>query len=431
MPRCERGTCARLHGRRRVGTRRGRAAVARDSATLCAHDADRGRDALRDAAARGRVAARPRRGGRRRPVRGQVPRRRPGSAGARRRVAGRRAGPGDRPARPGPRGASRSTRRSATPSRTRRSTTSSGRSGGLNLGMDFLPGALTFNPAAATAREVDRSGLRRRRRLARRAWSRTRTAPRRTRTCSSGTAGRGSSTTAPRCTSITPGATPTSTRGDRSSGSRDHVLLPYAGSIEAADARHAARIDEAAARPRWSSALPDAWLPDDPATGDAAAQRRRLCPLPARAGSRRRARSSRRRIVPEPPRNAFQYAIVRVVPARRARRVPQRRGRPAVPAAPLPRRRGSRSTSVGWRPSRPTSTRRTIRPHLDAIERIAAGDPDGRADRPARPGRAVPLAGRAVEHDHPAVGGPHRAVRRPGGGARAPRGDAGRRPAVG
>ena len=27
-------------------------------------------------------------------------------------------------------------------------------SAGLNLGMDFLPGALTFNPAASTAREV-------------------------------------------------------------------------------------------------------------------------------------------------------------------------------------------------------------------------------------------------------------------------------------
>src|SRR3954467_1893861 len=29
-----------------------------------------------------------------------------------------------------------------------------GASGGLNLGMDFLPGALTFNPAASTARDV-------------------------------------------------------------------------------------------------------------------------------------------------------------------------------------------------------------------------------------------------------------------------------------
>ena len=53
----------------------------------------------------------------------------------------------------------------------------------------------------------------------------------------------------------------------------DHVLLPYAGSIAAADARHAGRIDE----PILSglvAALPDAWLPDDPTAGDADAQRR-------------------------------------------------------------------------------------------------------------------------------------------------------------
>ena len=87
--------------------------------------------------------------------------------------------------------ASRSTRRSATPSPTRRSTTSSGASGGLNLGMDFLPGALTFNPAAATARDVIDPDVRGRRRLARRARDEPGSLGRRTRTCSSGTAGRG------------------------------------------------------------------------------------------------------------------------------------------------------------------------------------------------------------------------------------------------
>lgn len=53
---------------------------------------------------------------------------------------------------------------------------------------------------------------------------------------------------------------------------RDHVLLPAAGSIEAADERHAAAID----RPLVTAlvdALPDLWLPDDPVAGDAAAQR--------------------------------------------------------------------------------------------------------------------------------------------------------------
>jgi hypothetical protein len=51
-----------------------------------------------------------------------------------------------------------------------------------------------------------------------------------------------------------------------------HVLLPYAGSIADADARHAARIDTALLT-ALTDALPDAWLPEDPATGDAAAQR--------------------------------------------------------------------------------------------------------------------------------------------------------------
>ena len=53
---------------------------------------------------------------------------------------------------------------------------------------------------------------------------------------------------------------------------RDHVLLPFAGSIEAADNRHAQRIDQALLA-HLVEALPDAWLPDDPAAGDAGDQR--------------------------------------------------------------------------------------------------------------------------------------------------------------
>ncbi len=53
---------------------------------------------------------------------------------------------------------------------------------------------------------------------------------------------------------------------------RDHVLLPYAEPIRAADARHAARIDETLLTD-LVTALPDGWLPDDPLIGDAAAQR--------------------------------------------------------------------------------------------------------------------------------------------------------------
>ena len=135
--------------------------------------------------------------------------------------------------------------------------------------------------------------------------------------------------------------------------------------------------------------------------------------------------------MPEPPRSAFQYAIVRVAAARRARRVPQRRGRPAVPAAALPRRADRARRDAGWPRSRPTSTRRPIRPHLEAIERIAAGDPS--AGPIARLGQAERFHWLvvAVEHDHPAVRGPHRAVRRPGGRARPPRRDARRLAAAG
>src|SRR6478735_3405360 len=110
-----------------------------------------------------------------------------------------------------------------------------GKSGGLNFGMDFLPGALTFNPAAATAREV-----------------------------------------------IDPGAALYihHTWRDPDEHARrpferiaQHVLLPYADSMVTADARLVSRIDESTLT-EIVAALPDAWLPDDPVTGDAAGQRR-------------------------------------------------------------------------------------------------------------------------------------------------------------
>ena len=52
-----------------------------------------------------------------------------------------------------------------------------------------------------------------------------------------------------------------------------HVLLPYADSIVAADARLASRIDETTLND-LVAALPDTWLPDDPVAGDAEGQRR-------------------------------------------------------------------------------------------------------------------------------------------------------------
>ncbi len=53
---------------------------------------------------------------------------------------------------------------------------------------------------------------------------------------------------------------------------RDHVLLPIASSIEAADDRHAGAIDRGLVV-ELVEAIPDQWLPADPIVGDAAAQR--------------------------------------------------------------------------------------------------------------------------------------------------------------
>jgi hypothetical protein len=53
---------------------------------------------------------------------------------------------------------------------------------------------------------------------------------------------------------------------------RDHVLLPFAGSITEADARLAPRIGSALID-ELVAAIPDAWLPDDPLAGDADGQR--------------------------------------------------------------------------------------------------------------------------------------------------------------
>ena len=138
--------------------------------------------------------------------------------------------------------------------------------------MDFLPGALTFNPAAATARDAidpdfaaDVVWLDAPRhqprpdgaepehaRLARpavadRPWRRAVHPPHVAR----------------------PGRTrPTAVRADR---------RPRPVAVRrvdrGADARHAARIDEATLA-GLVAALPDAWLPDDPVIGDAEAQRR-------------------------------------------------------------------------------------------------------------------------------------------------------------
>jgi len=78
--------------------------------------------------------------------------------------------------------------------------------------------------------------------------------------------------------------------------------------------------------------------------------------------------------VPEPPRNAFQYAIVRVFP-----RV-ERGECLNVGVVLLCRERRYLGARIALDEQRlvafaPDVDPATIRPHLDAIERIAAGDP--------------------------------------------------------
>jgi hypothetical protein len=142
---------------------------------------------------------------------------------------------------------------------------------GLNLGMDFLPGALTFNPAASTARDAIGPDF-----AADVVWlDGLVTNPDRSPQNPNLLIWHG------RPWLIDHGAAlyihhtwrdPDEHARRPFERIRDHVLLPYAGSIEAADARHAARIGEALLTD-LVDAVPDAWLPDDPLAGDAVAQR--------------------------------------------------------------------------------------------------------------------------------------------------------------
>jgi hypothetical protein len=144
-------------------------------------------------------------------------------------------------------------------------------SGGLNIGMDFLPGALSFNPAASTARELIDPAV-----AADVVWlDGLVTNPDRTATNPNLLVWHG------RPWLIDHGAAlyihhtwrdPDVHARGAFERIRDHVLLPYAGSIAEADARNAARLDPPLLAD-LVAAIPDLWLPDDPRVGDAAAQR--------------------------------------------------------------------------------------------------------------------------------------------------------------
>jgi len=144
-------------------------------------------------------------------------------------------------------------------------------SAGTDLGMDFLPGALTFNPAASTAADVIDPDF-----AADVVWfDGFVTNPDRSPQNPNLLVWHG------RPWLIDHGAAlyihhtwrdPDEHARRPFERIRDHVLLPYAGSIEAADARNAGRVDEALLV-ELVAALPDVWLPDDPIIGDADAQR--------------------------------------------------------------------------------------------------------------------------------------------------------------
>ena len=136
-------------------------------------------------------------------------------------------------------------------------------SGGRNLGPRLPAGRAAVQPGRRECGGDASIRPRRPRSSGSTAWSRTRTARSRTRTCSSGTAGRGSSTTAPRCTSITRGPIPTRTPGAGFERLADHVLLPFAG-FRGGRRRAAGGPDRRGPARGLVAALPDDWLPGRP-----------------------------------------------------------------------------------------------------------------------------------------------------------------------
>ena len=142
------------------------------------------------------------------------------------------------------------------------------RSGGLNLGLDFLPGALMFNPAADPEVEPDVA--------ADVVWlDAFVTNPDRTAANPNLLVWHG------RTWLIDHGAAlyvhhawrdPDAHAEGAFERIRDHVLLPFASDVAAADQRLAPRLGTTVFE-ALVAAIPDAWLPDDDAVGDAAGQR--------------------------------------------------------------------------------------------------------------------------------------------------------------
>jgi hypothetical protein len=140
---------------------------------------------------------------------------------------------------------------------------------GRNIGLDFLPGSLTFNPAADAVDDAD--------------WAADVvwfdafvTNPDRSVKNPNMLVWHG------RTWLIDHGAALYVHHAWRDPGeharrpferTREHVLLPFAGSIAAADERLAPRVTTGLLE-SLVTAIPDDWLPEDRVAGDAAAQRR-------------------------------------------------------------------------------------------------------------------------------------------------------------
>jgi hypothetical protein len=142
------------------------------------------------------------------------------------------------------------------------------RSAGLNLGLDFLPGALPFNPAAGPAVDAVLA--------AEIAWfDALVTNPDRTVRNPNLLVWHGR----PWCIDHGAALYIHHTWRDADAHARrpfdriaEHVLLPYAGSLVEVDRRLAERLDDDTLD-AVIAAIPDAWLPHDPIVGDAQAQR--------------------------------------------------------------------------------------------------------------------------------------------------------------
>ncbi len=185
-------------------------------------------------------------------------------------------------------------------------------SGGLNLGLDFLPGAVMYNPAATTSLAAmdpaTAAGI---------VWlDGLITNPDRTAQNPNLLVWHG------RTWLIDHGAAlyihhtwrePEAHARRPFERLADHVLLPVAGSLVEADARlagHAGRRGHRGDR-RGHPGCVAPGRSRSPATPRPSAG---STSSTSSGGSRRRARSSRRLSVPAPPRDVFQYAVIRVVP---------------------------------------------------------------------------------------------------------------------